>query len=69
MLSGWLLQTQPGPVMGSKAEKRRSGSDSAFDCDGDSGAGPPSSASPFPTEYTTETTGYFKESDTKVGQM
>lgn len=55
--------------MGSKAEKRRFGSDSAFDCDGDSGAGPPSSASPFPTEYTTETTGYFKERDTKVGQM
>lgn len=59
--------------MGSKAEKKDSGSGSgsgcAFGCGGGSGARPPSSTFPFMTECTTATTGYFKESDTKVGHM
>lgn len=57
----------------SKAEEGGSGSDSgsgsAFGCDGDSGAGPLSLTSPLPMECTTETTGYFQQSDTKVGHM
>lgn len=58
-------------MTGSKVEKRHSGSGSksVFGCDGDSGEGSPSSASPFPMEFTTKVTGYSKESDTKVGHV
>lgn len=59
--------------MGSKAEKRDSGSGSVsgcvFRCGRDSGARPPSSTFPLMTECTTATTGCFKECDTKVGHM